>query len=669
MTSSRFFFNGGVIRQNLRQHGWIGILYLAGLMFTLPLKLILGTPYMEAIRLRDLFEYHGDEQMIFVLSLPVIAGVFITRYIQSRPAADLYHSLPLRREHLLTAHITSGLLLLIVPVWLTAAITALLSGRHDLDYVFTLSDVLSWAVTVTVITLFLYSFSLLVGMCTGQSIFQAVAVYALLFLPMVLRGLLAAHFERYLYGYPEPGRIGHTFEVFSPLYRMIAISELTFSGLELFVYTALAVLFLVLSYPLYKKRHIESAGQAVAYVFFQPLFKAVVILCLILLGGIYFHSQSDGKTGWTMAGYVLGAVVGFMISEMIIRKGWQIWSKKAAFELVAYGAGIGLLLYGSVSDVTGYETRIPAAYSVEAVYMGDYFDWSNTEKENSYSRNPDYISAVLSLQREVVNVRPPEISDADRPQTYRNVSIAYRLKEGGTIYRGYQIPDEQFRDELKNVMEFDDYKRSSYWLYKLNGTASYAEISSGISASRRVTIHDPAEMRELEQALLQDMDRLSYEEMTANRIPEAEIRIYWKVPGSLHNEYRFKSYPANPTFTHVQAWMNRTGYAKRIKVDPGNVGMEMVNTKDYSLLDALNGFSSLGEVFTHLEETNGGYKVKDAKLKKQVLEHHSNFDYSKEDTTYLIRTTVGVDEMYSVLYSKDITPELEELLSADLETR
>ncbi|MFB5267561.1 multidrug ABC transporter permease [Paenibacillus enshidis] len=662
MTSSRFFFNGGVIRQNIRQHGWIGILYLAGLLFTLPLKLILGMPYTQAIRLRDLFEYHGEEQMIFILSLPVIAGVFITRYIQSRPSADLYHSLPLRREHLLTAHITSGLMLLIVPVWLTAAITAVLSGRHDLDYFFTLSDVLSWAVTVTVITLFLYSFSLLVGMCTGQSIFQAIAAYVILFLPMVLSGLLTAHFDRYLYGYPDPGRTSHTFEVFSPLYRMIAISETTLSGLELLIYTALAVLFLALSYPLYKKRHIETAGQAVAYVFFQPLFKAFVILCLMLLGSIYFHSQSDGKTGWTVAGYMLGAVVGYVISELIIRKGWQIWSRKAVFELAAYGAGIGLLLYGSVSGITGYETRIPAAYSVEAVYMGDYFDWSDTEEENSYSRDPDYISAVLSLQREVVNVRPPEIPDADRPETYRNVSISYRLKEGGMIYREYQIPEEQFRDELKNAMELEDYKKSSYWLYKLNGTASSVEISSGISPNRRVIIHDPAEMREFEQALKQDMDRLSYEEMTAKRIPEAVIDIYWKVPGALHNLHQFKSYPVSRMFTHVQAWMNKTGYAKNIKVDPGSVGMEIVDTKDYSLADAMNGFTGLAEAFTQLKETNGGYTVEDAELKKQVLEHHSDFDFGKEDAAYLIRTTVGVDERYSVLYRKDMTPELEKAL-------
>jgi ABC-2 type transport system permease protein len=669
MTSSRFFFNGGVIRQNIRQHGWIGILYLAGLLFTLPLQLMLGSPYEETVRVRDLFERHGEEQMIFILSLPVIAGVFITRYIQSRPAADLYHSLPLRREHILTAQLTSGLIMLIVPVWLTAAITALLSGRHDLDYLFTLSDVLSWGVTVTVITLFLYSFSLLVGMCTGQSIFQAIAVYVILFLPMVLRELLTAHFKCYLYGYPDPGRIGHTFGLFSPLYRMIAISETAFRGLELLIYTVLAMLFLALSYLLYKKRHIETAGQAVAYSFFQPLFKAVVIFCLMLLGGIYFQGQSDGKTGWMVAGYVLGAVVGYVISEMIIRKTWQIWSKKAAFELVAYGAGIGLLLYGSVSGITGYETRIPAAYSVEAVYLGDYFDWSDTEHENSYSRNPEYISAVLNLQREIVNVRPPGISDAYRPQTYRNVSIAYRLKEGGTIYREYQIPEESFRDELKSAMEFEDYKRSSYWLYKLNGTASSAEISSGISPNRRIRIYDPAEIRELEQVLLQDMDRLSYEVITANRISEAEIRIYWKVPGSLHNEYRFKSYPVSPAFTHVQAWMNKTGYAKKIKVDPGNVNIEMVDMKDYSLAEALDGFNGLEEVFTQLKETNGEYIIEDAKLKKQVLERHSNIDYGEEDTAYLIRTTVGVDEMYSVLYRRDITPELGKLLSADQETR
>ncbi|MFB5763356.1 DUF6449 domain-containing protein [Paenibacillus medicaginis] len=662
MTSSRFFFNGGVIRQNLRQHGWIGILYLGGLLFTLPLKLILGTPYTQAIRLNNLFEYYGEEQMIFILSLPIIAGVFITRYIQSRPAADLYHSVPLRREHLLTAHLISGLLLLLIPVWITSAVTAYLSGRHDLDYVFTLSDVLSWGVTVTIITLFLYSFSLFVGMCTGQSIFQAVAVYVILFLPMVLGGLLSAHFDRYLYGYPDPGRISRTFEVYSPPYRMAAISQLTFSGLEMLVYTALAVLFLALSYLLYMKRHIESAGQAVAYAFFQPLFKAAVILCLMLLGSIYFHSQSDGKTGWTMAGYVLGAVVGYMFSEMIIRKGWQIWSKKAAFELAAYGAGIGLLLYGSASGITGYETRIPAAYSVEAVYMGEYFDWSDTDKENSYSRNPDYISAVLNLQREVVNVRPPEISDADRPRTYRTVSIAYRFKRGGTMYREYQISEEQFRDELKNVMEFDDYKRSSYWLYKLNGTASYAEISSGNFPNRRVTIHDPAEIRELEQALQQDMDRMSYEEMTTKRIPEAVIDIKWKVPGTIYNLHQFKTYPISRTFTHVQAWMNQTGYSKSIKVDPGDISMEIVSTKGYSLADLVSGRTVPAEEFRAMKKVNGDYTIKDTELKKQVLELHSDVNYGNENAAYLIRTTVGVDEMYSVLYRKDMTSELEQAL-------
>ncbi|MDP4099071.1 multidrug ABC transporter permease [Paenibacillus sp. P96] len=645
----------------MRQHGWIGFLYLAGLLFTLPLQLMIGSPNGTVVHVRNLFEYHGDVQMIFILSLPVIASVFITRYIQSRPAADLYHSLPLRREHLLTAHLTSGLLLLIVPVWLTAAITALLSGRQDLDYLFTLSDVLSWAVTVTVITLFLYSFSLLVGMCTGQSIFQTVAVYAILFLPLLLAMLLTAHFNRYLYGYPERVVANPGIDFVSPLYRMIGIAQWPFGILELLIYAALAILFLGLSYFLYKKRSMESAGQAVAHTFFRPLFKVGMILCLMPVSGIYFDVQSNGKTGWLIAGYVLGVVAGYFVSEIILRKSWQIWSKKVAFELVVYGAGIGLLLYGSVSGITGYETRIPAAYSVSEVYMGDYFDRSNTEEENAFSRNPDYIAAVLSLQREIVRERPPEYSVDSSPVNYRSVAMFYRLKDGGTMYREYRIPEEQFRDELKTVMEFSDYKKSQYWLDKLNGTTAYAEISSSIAPNHRITVQNPADMRTLEQALLQDMEQLSYEEMTTSLIPETDISIYWDVPGS-YREHRTQSYPVRRSFTHVQTWLNQTGYATSVQVDPEKMNMELVRLEGNSLANAASAWIGLEEEFARLKESNGAFTLESTEVKKQVLEHNSDFDSSTVDVAYLIRTKVGVDERYSVIYRKDMTPELEKAL-------
>lgn len=58
MTSNRFFCSGGVIRQSLRQHGWIGLLYLVGLLFTVLLPLFMSI---------------GDEQPRVVLKACSIA--------------------------------------------------------------------------------------------------------------------------------------------------------------------------------------------------------------------------------------------------------------------------------------------------------------------------------------------------------------------------------------------------------------------------------------------------------------------------------------------------------------------------------------------------------------------------------------------------------------------
>lgn len=187
MTSNRFFYSGGVVRQSLRQHGWIGLLYLAGLLFTVPLPLFMSTGNEQVPTvLRSLFDgtSSGDGlQNIVFLTVPVLAGVMLLRFIQRKGSSDLYHSLPLRREHLLTAHLISGLILLIVPIWLTAGVTALLNTSVELPFIFHINDIGSWALVVSVISIFLFAFTVFVGICVGQSLLQSVVVYALLLLP------------------------------------------------------------------------------------------------------------------------------------------------------------------------------------------------------------------------------------------------------------------------------------------------------------------------------------------------------------------------------------------------------------------------------------------------------------------------------------------------------
>lgn len=77
MTRSRYYFNSSIIRQNFRQHGWIGIIYALGLMFALPLQLFMSIdPNAKPQEIDHLFRISGNVQALFIITIPVAAGLF-----------------------------------------------------------------------------------------------------------------------------------------------------------------------------------------------------------------------------------------------------------------------------------------------------------------------------------------------------------------------------------------------------------------------------------------------------------------------------------------------------------------------------------------------------------------------------------------------------------------
>jgi ABC-2 type transport system permease protein len=202
--------------------------------------------------LRSLFDStnSGDGmQNIILLAVPVLAGVVLLRFIQRQGSSDLYHSLPLRREHLLTAHLISGLILLLVPIWLTAGVTALLNTSVELPFIFHINDIGSWALVVSVLTIFLFAFTVFVGICVGQSLLQSVVVYALLLLPFFLYSMISRFLGHNLYGYSQIiGTIvqnsngvelrssNNIWYSLSPFVRIMDLSSSAFSYVELLIY-------------------------------------------------------------------------------------------------------------------------------------------------------------------------------------------------------------------------------------------------------------------------------------------------------------------------------------------------------------------------------------------------------------------------------------------------
>lgn len=81
MTFNQLYFNRGILYQNFRQHGWLGIVYLL-LLLTLPL--FIGTEYRDYTEeISTLFKVNGEFHWFLAITVPVVMALFLFRYIQA----------------------------------------------------------------------------------------------------------------------------------------------------------------------------------------------------------------------------------------------------------------------------------------------------------------------------------------------------------------------------------------------------------------------------------------------------------------------------------------------------------------------------------------------------------------------------------------------------------
>jgi ABC-2 type transport system permease protein len=564
MTFNRYLFSRGIWRQSFRQHGWIGILYLLGLLFSLPFQLILlEEGGLEPRELNNLFTSPTDIQLYFHLVIPMACAVFVFRYMQVKASADLFHSLPIRRESSFLSHLASGAFFLLVPIWCTAVITALIRNAVASSYLYSYSAVVSWAAVISILVLFFYSFTVFVGVCLGQSTLQAVVVYILLILPAGLIMLINFHFNTYLYGYIDMGWGGLRTEYWSPIIHLAQTGGSSFTWKMLAVYICLTLLFTGAALLLYRLRLAERATHAIAFTYFNPLFQLGVMLCAMLVSGTYF-SEMKRHLGWTIAGYFIGAVLGYMLSEMVIRKSWYILNRKVPVYFLIYTAALSILLFISGSNLTGFETRVPESKSVQSVYMGeDLYYRSNLPR--AMEQDPAYIEAVIQLHEKIVELgEGAEIIRKQNPrQRVHPIGIMYKLGNGNTMARHYWIPESLIAAELRPVMESVAYKKNRFNLDLLDKEIDRISLHDW-GGSTGVGITDPSEINEFKEILKRDIMKMRFEQIVDD-FHWASIDILFQDP-KLHSPYAWSR-----SFKELEAWLEDKGYADMVRWTPKDV--------------------------------------------------------------------------------------------------
>ncbi len=335
--------------------------------------------------------------------LGCLLALMVFRYLFNNRASNMVHSLPIRRETLFITQYITGLSFVIIPNIFIALLSCVAMSFQGIFY----WTPVFYCLLAHCLTYFLFfSFGVFCCMFTGSA--GSVVLYFLTynFLAMFLAALLSPLFEAYLLGYDGSGITSnlvyfltpvHVVAEFFTIYGELHIppellgqyeelaehiftpNDLSFYMSDMtpmFVYLAVAVLMVIVALMVYKDRHIEAAGEAVAVPKMKPFFR----LFVATLGGIsvgmlfvVFITHQAGLSDLQMQRItpyvcIFWAIVFTFVAEMVLQKTFRVlkYWKGCIYSVLA----VTLIFASIVFDFTGYEQHIPEESKVLDAQFG-----------------------------------------------------------------------------------------------------------------------------------------------------------------------------------------------------------------------------------------------------------------------------------------------------------
>lgn len=401
---------------------------------------------------------------IVFLLLPFVLSLMLNSYMHSKKAADVYHSLPVRRETLITVNTAVAMTILTVPLVLSNVIVlvaSLVKFGKNAQVGFHLLDMCCWLVaafliyvittfvstqTGTVFDTFLFSGVLLFILPAGLLIFILLNESFLFGYHVSSESMLLAlrlspilfPMERMAFYY-DSFRFGNQYFSGEVYDHEKAVFEKSFaaSNCAALIYLLVAVLLLFLTMRLYSKRHSEQAEMATSRC---PLATAVEV-AISLLGGIFtgilFYNMVGPRDSastsiiWT----IIGSLVIFVVMEVILNRGFKTLRRRAPLGGIVTVASLACVVITSTGGL-GYETRIPDPEKVDGVEISwdsSYYSLGNQVVRESWGdktlTSTEAIRAVAEFQKAVVEERFDQHSEALIEQgkipAYSSVTLEY----------------------------------------------------------------------------------------------------------------------------------------------------------------------------------------------------------------------------------------------------
>ncbi|MCM3121799.1 MULTISPECIES: DUF6449 domain-containing protein [Bacillaceae] len=563
------FNNKEMILQVGRNIGWISVIYFLALFFAIPLRIMMnysGDDYRYFTPVEGLFDFDFAIQFIMIITVPVVMAIFLYRFLHVKQAADLMHSLPLKREHIFHFYTLTGFVFLIIPVVLNALIAVIIHSAFGLGLYFQLGDILSWTGIVILYNAVFFLSGVLMAMVTGISVVQGVLTYIMLLFPAGFTLLIIYNLGLLLYGFPSDYFQIRNIEYLSPISHLALLESKSISAKAVLLYLVIVIAAYILSLLIYKKRNIESASEAIAFKGLKKVFKFGVVFCMTLLGGMYFDAMQN-EFAWLIFGYAAGATIGYFAAEMVLQKTWRVFGSGRG--LVAYAVVLAILIM-ITQAFAPYEKKVPALNDIKSVIYGNGI---YSDPNDPYAPKPMFerenIVAVREFHKSIIH---NEKTNEQGMKSQEYSLFIYELENGDRLVRQYRINPNDYVPQLKKIYESSEYKHAHNPVFNIKTEdVNSIQINKNIT-DVPLTITDKEKIKQAISILRKEIEREPY---TVNNYPVGNTSSI-EIMSGINN---YENVELKQSYSSFIKWLEDNGMLEEAIVTPKDLDYIVVTNE------------------------------------------------------------------------------------------
>jgi len=416
---------------------WVTLIFLILNIISLPLILWLYQQQSNILQLetinKDFFLQLSSVQQVIGMSFVAIIGIILFNYLNNEAASDFMHSLPIKRNKILSHILLVGFSAIVIPL----LITAIILGLQSLLFIdnLSLSTIALWFVYSIFTHVVIFTISVLTGFFVNGSFLHIQLIIMVLFLPLVLWTLIYSTASLTFDGvssrfsdYVEP--------ILDITFPFVAIDQLVadFNLSLTIIWAIVALIFIILTFIVYKYRRNERVNLSFNFIWLKDILIAITTVAGMLALGTFVSFFIEHSLFISIIAYVVGALITFIIVEMLFQS-----SVKISFSLRTFSITIVTIIAFWILFIFSwnhYINSVPDKENIESV--------SITTDGNTMYQEPvdDFFeeSYMFKSNRQAIenarNIHEIAVAEKDSPRLYNEnsspVTISYKLKDGHT---------------------------------------------------------------------------------------------------------------------------------------------------------------------------------------------------------------------------------------------